>query len=257
MSRNENNRIGILAGWGRYPIIIAEALRRQGAEIVGLGVKDHVDPAFADLCSEYRQIGVAQLGAAVRFYKRHAVTRATMAGKIHKKLIFEKFLWIRHIPDFLFLKTFYPHFITGSRDRKDDTMLGTIVDAFDEHGIQFGPATDFAPELLVKQGMIAGRALGMGQNKDVEFGWKLASEMGRLDVGQSVCVKGLRRAGRRGGGGHGRVHPSRGGTVSFRWIYGREDRQATAGHAIRCSYRRGWNHCDDARSWRHRVGHSG
>lgn len=190
MSRNENNRIGILAGWGRYPIIIAEALRGQGAEIVGLGVKDHVDPAFADLCSEYRQIGVAQLGAAVRFYKRHAVTRATMAGKIHKKLIFEKFLWIRHIPDFLFLKTFYPHFITGSRDRKDDTMLGTIVDAFDKHGIQFGPATDFAPELLVKQGMIAGRALGMGQNKDVEFGWKLASEMGRLDVGQSVCVKG-------------------------------------------------------------------
>jgi len=186
----EGQRIGILAGWGNYPIIVAKALREQGAEVVGLGVKDHVDPKFIELCEHYRQIGVAQLGASLRFYRKHGVTRATMAGKLHKTLLFQKFYWLKHLPDLEFIKTFYPHFVTLSRDRKDDTMLSTIVEAFANHGIHFGPATDFAPELLVKHGIIAGRPLSHSQKKDVEFGWNLAAEMGRLDVGQTVCVKG-------------------------------------------------------------------
>lgn len=185
-----NPRVGLLAGWGNYPLVIAEAIRAQGADIVGLGVKDHVDPKFADLCVEYRQIGLAKLGAAIRFFKRHGVSQATMAGKFHKKLIFQKFVWFKHLPDLTFIRTFYPHFVTNTADRKDDTLLGAIVDAFAKHEIHFGPATDFAPELLVKNGTIAGKPLSDGQMKDIEFGWELASEMGRLDIGQSVCVKG-------------------------------------------------------------------
>lgn len=185
-----NKRVGVLAAWGRYPVVVAEALRAQGATVIGLGVKDHVGQEFIDLCDEYKQIGVAQLGTAIRFYQRHGVKFATMAGKFHKTLIFKRFLWLRHLPDWQFIKTFYPHFYIGTRDRKDDTILGTIVDAFADHGIEFAPATDFVPELLVKHGMIAGRNLSFVQRKDIEFGWKLAAEMGRLDVGQSVCVKG-------------------------------------------------------------------
>lgn len=186
----QNQPIGLLAGWGHYPIVVAETLRAQGARVIGLGVKDHVDPAFAGLCDEYKQIGVAKLGAAIRFYRRHNVTRATMAGKVHKTLLFKRLYWLRHLPDLVFVKYFYPHFITRTNDRKDDTLLGAIVDAFADYGIHFAPATDFAPELLVKHGIIAGRPLSGGQTKDVEFGWQLASEIGRLDVGQSVCVKG-------------------------------------------------------------------
>ena len=183
-------RIGLLAGWGSYPIVVAEALRSQGVSVVGLGVKDHVSPHFASLCDEYKQIGVAKLGQAVRFFRRHDVTSATMAGKIHKTLLFKKFYWLKHLPDLLFVKTFYPHFITQTRDRKDDTMLGTIVDAFAQQGIVFGPATDFVPELLVKNGVVVGGRISSSQLKDIQFGWELAREMGRLDVGQSVCVKG-------------------------------------------------------------------
>lgn len=186
----QHERIGILAAWGRYPIVVAETLRAQGVKVVGLGVKDHVGQEFIDLCDEYRQIGVAQLGTAIRFFKKHNVTAATMAGKFHKTLIFKRFLWLRHLPDLQFIKTFYPHFLIGTRDRKDDTILGTIANTFGEHGIHFAPATDFAPELLVKHGMIVGRNLSFVQRKDVEFGWQLAAEMGRLDIGQSVCVRG-------------------------------------------------------------------
>ena len=183
-------RIGLIAGWGRYPLIVADALQNLGLDIYGLGVKDHVDPALRDMCREYRDIGVAKLGAAVRFFQQHHVTSATMAGKIHKTLLFRRFFWLKHLPDALMVRTFYPHFITKTRDRKDDTMLGTFVQAFADQGIHFAPATDFAPELLVRHGILAGKRPSHGQIKDIEFGWQLAAEMGRLDVGQSVAVKG-------------------------------------------------------------------
>jgi DUF1009 family protein len=185
-----DRRLGLIAGWGRFPLVVADALVRQGYEVYCLGVKDHADPALSQLCHQFQPIGVARLGEAFRFFRRHGIVRATMAGKIHKVLLFQKFYWLKHFPDWTFVKTFYPHFITQTRDRKDDTMLGTIVDAFARRGVQFAPATNFAPELLVKYGQLSGPRLSHGQRKDIEFGWHLAREMGRLDVGQSVAVKG-------------------------------------------------------------------
>ncbi len=181
--------IGLVAGWGRYPLIVAEALAAQGRPIVGLGVKGHADPEIVRLCDSFRWVGIAKLGAAIRFLRRHGVSEATMAGKIHKVKLYQPWLLIRHLPDWQALKTFWPHFIGHRADRKDDTLLGSVVDAFATHGIDFRPATDFAPELLVKSGALTSRRPTAAERADIEFGWRLAKEMGRLDVGQSVAVK--------------------------------------------------------------------
>lgn len=184
-------RIGLVAGWGRFPVVVAEAIRRQGHELYCLGIRDHADAdSLAAVCNDYHEVGLAQLGAAIRHFRRHQIVRATMAGKIHKVRLFHRFAWIRHIPDWKCVQTFYPHFIRGNKDRRDDTLLMAIVQAYADAGIHFAPATDFAPELLVKLGQLAGPNLTELQRKDVEFGWKLAKEMGRLDVGQTVVVKG-------------------------------------------------------------------
>ncbi len=183
-------RIGILAGWGRYPIVVVEALRAQGYWIACLGIKDHADPRLQEICDEYKEVGLGKLGTAIRYFRNLGVTRATMAGKIHKTRLFVRFLWLKHIPDWRCIRTFYPHWVTKTADRKDDTLLKAVVDAYAEDGIEFKPATDFAPELLVQPGPLNGRKLSKAQQKDVEFGWRLAKEMGRLDVGQSVAVMG-------------------------------------------------------------------
>ncbi len=153
----KGRRLGLIAGWGRFPVVVADALARQGFQVYCLGVRDHADPSLQQHCHAYQPIGVARLGEAIRFFRRHGIDQATMAGKIHKVLLFQKLYWLKHLPDWQFVKTFYPHFITQTRDRKDDTMLGTIVDAFARHGVHFAPATDFAPELLVKYGQLSGR----------------------------------------------------------------------------------------------------
>lgn len=184
------DRIGLVAGWGRLPIVVAETLKRGGKEVYCLGVKDHADPQLADICDDFQPIGLARLGAAIRYFRRRQIVQATMAGKIHKVLMFQRFAWLKHFPDWRCVQTFYPHWITKTRDRKDDTLLAAVVDAYAKDGIVFAPATDFAPQLLVRPGQLTGRRLTTSQQKDIAFGWQLAKEMGRLDVGQSVAVKG-------------------------------------------------------------------
>ena len=81
------------------------------------------------------------------------------------------------------------HHTIRRRDCKDDSLLATVVRAFERRGVVMLPGTDFAPELLVKRQLFTKRAPTSAQWQDVFFGWKLAREMGRLDVGQSVDVK--------------------------------------------------------------------
>ncbi len=174
---------------GRYPILVAEALKRQGCHAYCLGVAGHADPVLAQTCHDFSWIGLGQLGRAIRYFRRHQVAEATMAGKFHKALLFRRWAWIRHLPDLRTLRAVIPHFLTRTKDCKDDTLLGMLVDEFAADGIHFGPATDYVPELLVKRGQLTQRAPADWQWKDIRFGWQIAKELGRLDIGQSVAVK--------------------------------------------------------------------
>ena len=76
-----------------------------------------------------------------------------------------------------------------ARSNCDDSLLSAISAAFDAAGVRICPATDFAPELLAAEGLLAGRPLSAAEEQDVIFGWRLAKELGRLDIGQTVVVK--------------------------------------------------------------------
>ncbi len=181
--------VGIIAGWGRYPVAVAEAIRRRGGRTAILAIRDHADAALEPLADVYGEVGLAELGGAIEFFRRRGVSRATMAGKIHKTKLFHRHAWLRHLPDWVGLKTFWPHFISRRRDNRDDSLLGVIASAFDTRGVTICPATDFAPELLADGGLLAGRPLTSRQLADVTFGWQLAKELGRLDIGQTVVVR--------------------------------------------------------------------
>lgn len=181
--------VGVLAAWGELPIAIARAVRAAGRPVVCLGVRHHAEPEPLRAVSDhYHAIGAAEIGKASRLFRRHGVRRATLAGKFHKVDLYRPGAWLRYLPDATTAWAFYRHFVRPDADRRDDTLLGAIVETFARRGITMEPATDFAPELLVPEGPIAGPPLSAAQQSDVEFGWGLARAMGGLDVGQSVCV---------------------------------------------------------------------
>ncbi|MHB8902850.1 MAG: LpxI family protein [Thermoguttaceae bacterium] len=182
-------RVGLLAGWGRYPVLIAEALRAQGCEVYCLGVPNHADPQLAEICTDFRLCGLARFGRASRYMRRHGVNRATMAGKVFKHLLFQPYFILRQMPDLKTSRAFIHHFFTRRKDCKDDTLMSVVVNLFESEGIHLCPATDFAPELLVKQGLLTRRTVTAAQQLDIQLGWQVAKQIGGLDIGQSVAVK--------------------------------------------------------------------
>ncbi len=184
------HRMGLIAGWGQYPVAIARRLHQRGIEVCCAAVLHHADEAaLRPWCTEYQTFGMAKLGHQARFFRGCGVRQATMAGKIFKTALFEKFAWLRHMPDLAFTRHFYRQLISRSEDCNDDAMLLTAIRLFAAYGIDFLPATDFAPELLVKPGTLTPHKINKAQFHDIEFGWRLAKQMGGLDIGQSVVVK--------------------------------------------------------------------
>ncbi|WP_254507020.1 LpxI family protein [Anatilimnocola floriformis] len=191
MNTSTPSAVGLIAGWGRYPFVIAQALKAQGTAVHCIAVAGHADPELAALCDTHTEMGVARIGCGIRHFKRLGVTRATMAGKIFKhKVLYSRFGWLSLVPDLRTVWAFIPMYLFRKRDRKDDTLLTVIVDEFAKDGIHMAPATDFAPELLVPAGILTRRQPTASELEDIAFGWQIAKDLGRHDVGQSVAVKG-------------------------------------------------------------------
>ncbi|MES2790172.1 MAG: UDP-2,3-diacylglucosamine diphosphatase LpxI [Planctomycetota bacterium] len=179
-------RLGLLAGAGQFPIMFAKAAREQGHSVCGVGVRDMASPELAGLCDQYDTTPLGWLGRPIRIFRRAGISHAVMAGKIEKTVLFHPFRLLRMLPDWHALRMWYRH---AARDKKDDTLLMAVIQEFERDGIKFGSALDFCPNLLVKHGFLTRKKPSAAQWKDIRFGWDLAKEMGRLDVGQSVIVK--------------------------------------------------------------------
>ena len=187
---SNGKKVGLIAGWGRFPIVVAENLTRQGYQVFCLGIAGHADPALADVCDDFRSVGLTRMGAQIRYFRGCGVRDITMAGKIHKVLLFNRDFFWRHIPDITCIRTFFPHYISRTRTRTDDALLSAVVDGYEKRGLHVNAATDLVPQLLIETGHLSGPTLSKSQQQDVDFGWRLAKSMGGLDVGQTVAVKG-------------------------------------------------------------------
>jgi DUF1009 family protein len=179
-------KVGLLAGSGRLPILFAEAARRQGYEVCCVGVAHEAGEDLRAACDTFQTEVVSKLGGFIRRFKRQGVRRIVMAGKVSKTVMYVPWRFVAYVPDRRFLAVWIRHL---RRDKKDDTLTLQIMAEFEKDGLTFGSALEFCPELLVKQGILTRRAPSASERRDIAFGWTMAKEMGRLDVGQSVAVK--------------------------------------------------------------------
>src|SRR3954464_9473445 len=189
--QNPKSKIGLVAGWGRYPLVVAQSLKERGYEGHCVGLRGHVDAALGQACDSFVLRGVARRGQQIAYFRRRGVTQATLAGKVFKhKILFGRMGWLSLLPDLRTMRAFFPMFVLGKKNRSDDTLLTVVVDEYARSGITMAPATDFAPQLLARAGQLTRRAPTHLEQRDIDFGWSLAKEMGRLDIGQSVAVRG-------------------------------------------------------------------
>jgi DUF1009 family protein len=184
--RDERNAIGLLACAGRFPIVVAEKAREVGIPLVCVGLKGMADPRLADVCHEFHWLRRMSMNFVIRTFVLGGVGRWTMAGKFHKHLLFQPWRWLQMLPDLRALKMWYS---ARRRDNTDDRLLLAIIDEFRADGLECVSALDLCPELLVREGLLTRRSPTSREKADIAFGWTLAREMGRLDVGPSVAVR--------------------------------------------------------------------
>jgi DUF1009 family protein len=178
--------VGLLAGFGRFPVLFAEKARSLGLPVVCVGIRGMAPPELAGLVERFYWAGIARLGRMIRCFKRAGVEQIVMAGKVNKTLLYTPWRILRLWPDWRTLRFWYHR---ARRDNRDDTLLLAVIDEFAADGLRFASALDLCPELLVPRGTLTRRQPTAAEQADIAFGWELAKEMGRLDVGQSVAVK--------------------------------------------------------------------
>ncbi|AMV17216.1 LpxI family protein [Planctomyces sp. SH-PL14] len=181
----QGERVGLLAGWGAFPITFARAAREQGFSVYCFAIEGMAQEELRDVCDDIEFAGIGKLGRAIRYFRRHKITRAVMAGKVEKTVIFDPFRILKYLPDLRAMHMWYRY---ARENKKDDTILLAVIREFARDKIVFESALNFCPELLVKHGFLTKRQPTAAQWKDIRFGFEMAKEMGRLDIGQTVIV---------------------------------------------------------------------
>lgn len=171
--------LGIIAGNGVYPRALADAARKAGVKtIVAAAFTNETDPAISEHVDHVEWLRVGQLSRLLKFFREQKVHQAIMAGQIAPKNLFD----LR--PDWKALLV-----LAKLRQRNAESIFGAIADELAKVDVDLLPATSFLEDSIAKSGLIAGSKLSRREENDVDFGWKIAKEIARLDIGQTVLVK--------------------------------------------------------------------
>lgn len=172
--------IGLIAGKGKFPLIFAQEAQKNHQDLVVIALKEEMNEDIAPYAKSVHTVSVAKLDTIIQTLKNQGVKQAVMAGRVEHTKLFSDL-----IPDFraaqLLLKI---------KDRRADSILGAVADEMKKDGIELLPSTTFLAHLLPHPGLLTKRKLTEDEQKDVEFGIKIAQGLSALDVGQTVVVKG-------------------------------------------------------------------
>ncbi len=176
---NHSIPIGLIAGGGNFPILIAQAAQKEGKKVVVVAHEGETRPELAPLVEKIFWIRLGEFGKLIRIFKSEGVKDVIMAGGIDKKKMFSK---VR--PDLKGLLI-----LAKMGHRKDDFILRTVATELEKEGLQVYPSTAFLPSLLAPPGVLTKRIPTAEEKRDIDFGWAQAKELGKLDIGQCLVVR--------------------------------------------------------------------
>jgi len=173
-------QIGLIAGAGELPVIIATDARARGYRVITVALENIASPELEGVSDVIKWINPGKFGELIDTLKKHSVKEALMAGKVQKSLLYKS----KIVPDMRGVKLLFSIINKG-----DDVILKAIKKEFADEGIDIIDTLTFSPHLLTPEGCLTRKQPDDEEWKDIEYGWKMAKEIGRLDIGQTVVVK--------------------------------------------------------------------
>lgn len=179
--------IGLIAGGGRLPIIVAEGLRAGGYPVHALGLVRQYDHTLPVLCTSFREVGLFRVGSWGKLLSRLGVRHAIMVGKVDKaKLMHDPLRILRNLPDLRTVIGWYRHL---RHDRRSHAVLAAIAEELDRSGVQLLDSTVSIPDHMATHGQMTLKPPSAEQRADVEFAWPLLTQILRMDIGQAIAVR--------------------------------------------------------------------
>ena len=178
-SLKAGQRIGLIAGNGRFPIIFADNAKRLGYRVSAVAHIGETAPELEQHVERIHWIKIGQLNKLINALKEDGVQQAVMLGGVKKTHVFTT---VR--PDFRALAL-----ASRLRAWKDDSILREIAAELEREGIQIRESTFGLIGILVEEGSLTKRSPTKKEWEDIDFGWDMAHEIGRLDIGQCVVIK--------------------------------------------------------------------
>jgi hypothetical protein len=173
-------KLGLIAGMGELPKAIASEARAQGYTVFAIALDPLADRSLSSCVDEIKWVNVGKFGEIIGTLTKYEIKEAIMVGKVPKSLLYKS----KIIPDLRAMKLLF-----SLKDRSDESILQAIATELEKEGINLLNIASLSSTLITPEGILTEDNLTEDEWKDIAFGWKIAKEMGRLDIGQTVVVK--------------------------------------------------------------------
>ncbi len=181
-----SNNLGLIAGQGQLPLIVARGMKQAGKSVCAVGLRDQFDAQLPPLCDQFHSAGVFQIGRWIRLLRRSGVEQAVMVGRVAKIRMHDPLRLIRQLPDWRAVNIWYRRL---RHDRRNAALLAAVADELQSSGITLIDSTTYIPDHLADPGPMGSITPSPQQQDDIDFAWPLLEKMVQLHIGQSIAVR--------------------------------------------------------------------
>ncbi|MEN6386842.1 MAG: UDP-2,3-diacylglucosamine diphosphatase LpxI [Phycisphaerales bacterium] len=184
---DDTKTIGLIAGGGRLPFLIAQGAKEAGLKVICAGLGDNPEPGLIKEVDFYTQVPLARPGAWIRKLKKQGVTNTIMVGKVRKEKLFTPMRILKYLPDWRAIRIYY--WRLRKNNKVDQTILQAIADELASGGIILQDSTKYCKEHLADKGVMTKTKPSAGVQEDIDFGWQMLKKIAETGIGQAVAVK--------------------------------------------------------------------
>jgi len=172
--------LGLIAGNGKFPILFAREAKAKDIKVIAAGIRGDTSLFLKPFTDEFNMFKVGELKKMFEFFRLAGVKEVIMAGQVNQKNLFD---------EKLDLDEEFQALYDALKDRKADTIFSAIANKLRENGLELIDSTFLLEDYLAPKGTLTKRGPTTSELEAIEFGQKIAKDMGAIDVGQTVVVK--------------------------------------------------------------------
>jgi len=168
----------MIAGNGRFPLLALETARREGHDVVVVGIENEASPELAPLASAFHWVNIGQLGKLIDILKREQISEVMMTGQVKHVSLFSGIT-----PDWRLVKL-----LASLKEKNTAALIGGVQKVLSEEGIELVDSTRLLKPLLAPEGVLTRRKPNKDEEADLRYGRRIASILATADIGQSVAI---------------------------------------------------------------------